>query len=152
MNRWRHHWQCFWMFKVTVINVSVVMVIVMLNVVVVISMNVPIHFLVQNVSFLYNEINHYDFFSNYFEPENEGIKWTSTVRFRKHVFITVDVFIAYVISNLKMYCKNILIFRFKEYIFIEQHTVDVYMEFNRNKIQFKKMPIYLRYVPTPSSF
>lgn len=76
------------------------------------------------------------FFSNYFEPENEGIKWTSTVRFRKHVFITVDVFIAYVIWNLKMYCKNILIFRFKVYIFIEQHAVDVYMEFNRNKIQF----------------
>lgn len=50
------------MFKVTVINVSVVMVIVMLNVVVVISMNVPIHFLVQDVSFSYNEINHYDFF------------------------------------------------------------------------------------------
>lgn len=50
------------MFKVTVINVSVVMVIVMLNVVVVISMNVPIHFLVQNVFFLYNEMNHYDFF------------------------------------------------------------------------------------------
>lgn len=39
-------------------------------------------------------------------------------------------------------------------MFIEQHAVDVYMEFNRNKIQFKKKKcIYLlkSYVPTPFS-
>lgn len=38
-------------------------------------------------------------------------------------------------------------------MFIEQHAVDVYMEFNRNKIQFLKKCIYLlkSYVPTPFS-
>lgn len=40
----------------------------------------------------------------------------------------------YTIENCT--AKIFWFFRFKVYMFIEQHAVDVYMEFNRNKIQF----------------